>query len=79
MTIESDHRHQWITWRAHAWWAALVMVPFLVPHAVLMFGERQEQVGSTLVLYGPIMAALWIGGHVVLHHLRRDRPHVVTA
>ena len=66
-------RHPWVTWRAHAWWAALILLPFLVPHAVMALGSDDTEVTITLVLYGPVIASLWIAGHVVLSRLRRSR------
>ncbi len=66
-------RHPWVTWKAHAWWAALILVPFLVPHAVMSIRPSETDVTSTLVLYGPVIASLWIAGHVVLSRLHRSR------
>jgi hypothetical protein len=66
-------RHPWVTWKAHAWWAALILVPFLVPHAVMSIRPSETDVTATLVLYGPVIASLWIAGHVVLCKLHRSR------
>jgi hypothetical protein len=71
--VPSTTRHPWVTWRAHAWWAALILLPFLVPHAFMAAGNNGHVVGS-LVVYGPFIAAMWISGHVVLNTLQRDRP-----
>ena len=78
MATDQLPSHPWVTWRAHAWWAALVLVPFLVPHAVMTLGTESEKAGSTLVVYGPFIASIWIAGHLTLHHLRRPRPHDVA-
>ncbi len=66
-------RHPWVTWKAHAWWAALILLPFLVPHAVMALGSDDSDVTGTLVMYGPVIAVLWIAGHVVLSRLHRSR------
>ena len=65
-------RHPWVTWKAHAWWAALILLPFLVPHAVMSIRPSDTDVTATLVMYGPVIAALWIAGHVVLSRLHRS-------
>ena len=66
-------RHPWVTWKAHAWWAALILLPFLVPHAVMAIRPGDTDITATLVLYGPVIASLWIAGHVVLSRLHRSR------
>jgi len=76
MSSELPHqtlRHPWVTWKAHAWWAALILLPFLVPHAVMSIRSSDTDVTTTLVLYGPVIASLWIAGHVVLARLHRGR------
>ena len=39
----------------------------------MALGSDDTQVTTTLVLYGPVIASLWIAGHVVLSRLRRSR------
>ena len=78
MATDQLPAHPWVTWRAHAWWAALILLPFLVPHAVMMLGTERAQAESTLLLYGPVIASIWIAGHLTLHRLRRPRPQAVA-
>lgn len=69
----SPVRHPWVTWRAHAWWAALILLPFLVPHAAMALDDRGADAATTLVLYGPVIASVWIAGHLALAAHRRHR------
>ena len=69
----SSVRHPWVTWRAHAWWVAFILLPFLVPHAAMVIDGRGDDAGATLVLYGPVIASVWIAGHVALAAHRRHR------
>ena len=69
----SSVRHPWVTWRAHAWWAALILLPFLAPHAAMAIDGRGAEAGSTLLVYGPVIASVWIGGHLALAAHRRHR------
>ncbi len=73
MAIDQRPAHPWVTWRAHAWWAALVLLPFLVPHAAMLLGTDDARSASTFLVYGPFIASIWIAGHLTLHHLRRPR------
>lgn len=69
----SSVRHPSITWRAHAWWAAFILLPFLVPHAAMMIDGRGADAGATFVLYGPVIASVWVAGHLALAAHRRHR------
>jgi hypothetical protein len=62
MTTDGAHHH--LTWRAHLWWALLILMPFLVSHAVKALGPGDT--ATTLLLYGPVIASIWIGGHLAL-------------
>jgi hypothetical protein len=65
-----DLHHHPVTWRAHLWWAALILVPFLASHLVKALGSGDT--ATTLLLYGPVIASIWIAGHLTLAWISRD-------
>lgn len=62
-----------ISWKVHAVWAVLVLLPFLGPHVMMTIIGTGDRVGLTLALYGPAIVGIWLSGHVALHRLHRDR------
>ena len=65
--------HSWISWRVHAVWAVLVLVPFLGPQMALGLGGDSERVATTLAFYGPAIAVVWLAGHATIVHVQRER------
>ncbi|GEM_PF-3027109 len=64
-----------ISWRVHAVWAMLVLLPFLVPQVMLALGGDGERVTTTLAFYGPAITAVWVAGHATILHAQRERRH----
>jgi len=67
--------HSSISWRVHAVWAMLVLLPFLVPQVGLALGGDGERVTTTLAFYGPAITAVWVAGHATILHAQRERHH----
>mgnify|MGYP001813630422 CR=1 FL=1 len=51
----------------------MILLPFLTPHAAMMLDGRGADAGATLLVYGPVIASVWIGGHLALAAHRRHR------
>jgi hypothetical protein len=62
--MTSDGAHHHLTWRAHLWWALLILAPFLASSTVKALGPGDA--AATLLLYGPVIASIWIAGHLTL-------------
>lgn len=63
-------QHHPLTWRAHLWWAVLILTPFLASHLVKALGSGDS--ATTLLLYGPVIASIWIAGHLTLVSIARS-------
>lgn len=62
-----------VSWRVHALWAALVLLPFVCPQVLLAVGGDGERVTTTTAFYGPAIATIWLAGHVAVAHVQRGR------
>lgn len=73
MAMRHPDLHTWISWRVHALWALLVLLPFLSPQVLLAFGGEGDRVTTTLAFYGPAITAVWLAGHGTILHVQRGR------